>query len=65
MIGLPNSATFRLLDIIGLDVMSFVGANLYEGVPEDPWRERFLPPPFLKQMMERGLAGREIGPGLL
>jgi 3-hydroxyacyl-CoA dehydrogenase len=63
LIGLPNSATFRLLDIIGLDVMSFVGANLYDGVPDDPWRERFLPPPFLKQMMERGWLGEKTGQG--
>ncbi len=63
LIGLPNSATFRLLDIIGLDVMSFVGANLYEAVPTDPWRERFLPPPFLKQMMERGWLGEKSGQG--
>jgi 3-hydroxyacyl-CoA dehydrogenase len=63
LIGLPNSATFRLLDIIGLDVMSFVGTNLYDAVPEDPWRERFLPPPFLKQMMERGWLGEKSGQG--
>ena len=63
LIGLPNSATFRLLDIIGLDVMSFVGANLYEGVPGDPWRERYLPPPFMKQMMERGWLGEKSGQG--
>jgi 3-hydroxyacyl-CoA dehydrogenase len=63
LIGLPNSATFRLLDIIGLDVMSFVGANLYQGVPTDPWRDRFLPPPFMKQMMERGWLGEKSGQG--
>ncbi len=63
LIGLPNSATFRLLDIIGLDVMSFVGMNLYEGVPTDPWRDRFLPPPFMKQMMERGWLGEKSGQG--
>lgn len=63
LIGLPNSATFRLLDIIGLDVMSFVGANLYEGVPDDPWRERFLPPPFMKELMARGWLGEKSGQG--
>jgi 3-hydroxyacyl-CoA dehydrogenase len=62
-IGLPNSATFRLLDIIGLDVMALVGGNLYEGTPQDPWRDRFLPPPFLKQMMERGWLGEKSGQG--
>ncbi len=29
LIGLPNSASFRLLDIVGLDVWAFVGTNLY------------------------------------
>src|SRR5215831_12942606 len=41
LLGLPNSATFRLLDIIGLDVAAHVADNLYELVPEDPWRDRF------------------------
>ncbi len=63
VIGLPNSATFRLLDIIGLDVMALVGGNLYEGAPHDPWRERFLPPAFLKQLMERGWLGEKSGQG--
>ncbi len=63
LIGLPNSATFRLLDIVGLDVMAFVGANLYEGAPEDPWRERFLPSAPLKKMMERGWLGEKSGQG--
>ena len=44
LIGLPNSASFRLLDIVGLDVWAFVGTNLYHAVPEDPWRDRFLMP---------------------
>ena len=44
LIGLPKSASFRLLDIIGLDIWAHVAANLYELVPGDPWRERFLPP---------------------
>ncbi len=42
LIGLPNSASFRLLDIVGLDVWAYVGNNLYEAVPDDPWRDRFL-----------------------
>ncbi|HEV2686906.1 MAG TPA: 3-hydroxyacyl-CoA dehydrogenase family protein, partial [Bryobacteraceae bacterium] len=35
LIGLPNSASFRLLDLVGLDVWAFVGSNLYEAVPND------------------------------
>jgi 3-hydroxyacyl-CoA dehydrogenase len=63
LIGLPNSATFRLVDIIGLDVWNFVSKNLYELAPADPWRERFLPPPFLTDMIQRGWLGEKKGQG--
>lgn len=63
LIGLPNSATFRLLDIVGLDVTGFVGENLYNAVPDDPWRERFLLPDFLREMIGRGWLGEKSGQG--
>lgn len=63
LIGLPNSASFRLLDIVGLDVWNFVSKNLYELVPDDPWRERFVPPPFLTEMVNRGWLGEKSGQG--
>ena len=63
LIGLPNSASFRLLDIVGLDVWNFVSKNLYELVPNDPWRERFVPPPFLTEMVSRGWLGEKSGKG--
>lgn len=63
LIGLPNSASFRLLDIVGLDVWSFVGENLYHAVPNDPWRDRFLMPEFHKKLIERGWLGEKSGQG--
>jgi 3-hydroxyacyl-CoA dehydrogenase len=63
LIGLPNSASFRLLDLVGLDVWAFVGENLYHAVPHDPWRERFLMPEFHKRMIERGWLGEKSGQG--
>jgi len=63
LIGLPKSATFRLFDIVGLDVWAHVGRNLYEAVPQDPSRERFLPPAFLEQMLERKWLGEKTGQG--
>jgi 3-hydroxyacyl-CoA dehydrogenase len=63
LIGMPNSASYRLLDIVGLDVWAHVAANLYEAVPGDPWRERFLPAPFQKQMLERKWLGEKSGQG--
>ena len=63
LIGLPNSASFRLLDIVGLDVWAFVGTNLYHAVPEDPWRDRFLMTDSQKKMIERGWLGEKSGQG--
>src|SRR6202041_2404508 len=63
LIGVPNSASFRLLDLVGLDVWAFVGANLHELVPNDPWRERFLPLDFEKQMIDRKWLGDKTGQG--
>ena len=63
LIGVPNSASFRLLDLVGLDVWAFVGTNLYDLVPNDPWRERFLPLDFEKKMIERKWLGDKTGQG--
>ncbi|MFN3325284.1 MAG: 3-hydroxyacyl-CoA dehydrogenase/enoyl-CoA hydratase family protein [Bryobacteraceae bacterium] len=63
LIGLPNSASFRLMDIVGLDVWAYVGRNLYDAVPNDPWRGRLLPPDFILKMIERGWLGEKTGQG--
>ena len=63
LIGLPNSASFRLLDIVGLDVWAFVGSNLYEAVPNDPWRDRFLPLDFEQKMIAEKWLGEKTGQG--
>jgi 3-hydroxyacyl-CoA dehydrogenase len=63
LIGLPKSASYRLLDIVGLDVWAHVTKNLYDLVPHDPWRERFVLPPFFAQMIERGWIGDKRGQG--
>ncbi|MBL8211977.1 MAG: 3-hydroxyacyl-CoA dehydrogenase/enoyl-CoA hydratase family protein [Bryobacterales bacterium] len=63
LIGLPNSASYRLLDIVGVDVMYFVNRNLYDAVPNDPWRERFIPGDMLTQLVERKWLGEKTGQG--
>jgi 3-hydroxyacyl-CoA dehydrogenase len=63
LIGLPKSASFRLLDIVGLDVWSHVTKNLYDAVPNDPFRECFTMPPFLEEMVKRGWIGDKRGQG--
>ncbi len=63
LIGLPKSASFRLVDIIGLDVWVHVLRNLYDLAPHDPARERYHVPPFMTAMMERGWIGEKRGQG--
>jgi 3-hydroxyacyl-CoA dehydrogenase len=63
LIGLPKSASYRLLDIVGLDVWAHVTANLYEAVPNDPFRDRFTMQPFLAEMIARGWLGEKRGQG--
>ncbi len=64
LIGLPRTASARLLDVIGLDVWAHVAHNLYELVPDDPWRDRFLLPDYLVKMIERKWLGEKTGQGM-
>src|SRR5579863_2485471 len=63
LIGLPKSASYRLLDIVGLDVWEHVTKNLYEAVPGDPFRERFQLAPFVAETIQRGWLGDKRGQG--
>ena len=63
-LGRPKSATFRTLDIAGLDVLAHVVHNLYERLPDEAARSEFALPPFVEKMIERD-DRREGRPGLL
>ena len=63
LIGRPRTGTFRLADLIGLDVLVAVAENLYENLPEDPWRQHFRVPDFLHQMVSRDWKGSKSGQG--
>lgn len=39
LIGRPKTATFRLYDLIGIDVIGHVSKNLYDAIPHDESRE--------------------------
>ncbi len=61
--GRPKSATFRTLDLVGLDVLYHVTKNLYERIEEDEVREIFKPPEFLEKMVKEGKWGDKSGGG--
>ena len=61
--GRPRSATFRLGDIIGLDVLVDVANNVYENATDDEMREIFRVPHFILQMIEKGWLGEKTSGG--
>ena len=63
LIGRPNTATFRLADQVGLDIMVGVAQNLYELIPEDQFREELLPHEVLLRMVKANLLGNKTGSG--
>jgi 3-hydroxyacyl-CoA dehydrogenase len=63
LIGNPKTATFRLLDLVGLDIMLHVTRNLYDAVPDDEERELFRIPPQIEAVAERGWLGNKAGIG--
>jgi 3-hydroxyacyl-CoA dehydrogenase len=61
-LGRPKSATFRTMDIAGLDVLALVVRNLYDRLPEGE-REAFAVPPLLARLVEKGWVGEKAGQG--
>lgn len=62
-LGRPRSATFRTLDLAGLDVLGHVVRNLHERLPAGPARDAFVLPAFVERMLARGLTGEKTGQG--
>jgi 3-hydroxyacyl-CoA dehydrogenase len=66
LIGRPRTGTFRLLDLVGVDVMAMVGENLYPNIPTDESREILRAPRLiglLQGMRDQGLLGNKTGAG--
>lgn len=66
LLGRPKTATFRLLDLVGIDVAAHVAHNLYELIPHDAYREVLHSPKLdnvLDNLIERGWLGNKSGQG--
>jgi len=61
-LGRPKSATFRTLDIAGLDVLGRVARNLDDRMDEGD-RAAFILPPLVDDMITRGWVGEKAGQG--
>ena len=62
-IGRPKSATFRLGDIVGVDLMAQMGKNLTGVLKDDPQLAVFRSTDFIEEMVKRGWWGEKKGQG--
>ncbi|HJS19805.1 MAG TPA: 3-hydroxyacyl-CoA dehydrogenase family protein, partial [Anaerolineales bacterium] len=63
LIGRPKTATFRLIDLVGLDVWDHVGRNLAPLIPHDKLGQEYLkaeaPAKLMSTMLERKWLGNK------
>ncbi len=62
-IGRPRSATFRTMDIAGIDILVHVARDLSERLGDPEERARFTLPVFVDDMVARGMTGAKGGRG--
>jgi 3-hydroxyacyl-CoA dehydrogenase len=62
-IGRPKSATFRTMDIAGIDVLAHVARNLVQRIDDPAEREIFALPAFVDRMLAKGMTGAKAGRG--
>ena len=62
-IGRPKSATFRTLDLAGIDILAHVVRNLADRLTDPGARATFVLPPFVEAMLARGWTGEKAGQG--
>ncbi|MHA7057625.1 3-hydroxyacyl-CoA dehydrogenase/enoyl-CoA hydratase family protein [Aquimarina sp. M1] len=63
VIGRPKSATFRTVDVVGLDTLVHVANGIADNCPDDERHELFKLPDFINTMMENKWLGSKTGQG--
>jgi len=63
-LGIPSTGLYGLIDLVGLDVMHLVAANLDNNLPADDTGRKYLAfPPEERAMYDSGQLGRKTGGG--
>jgi 3-hydroxyacyl-CoA dehydrogenase len=62
-LGRPKSATFRTMDIAGIDILGHVARNLSERLADEGDRRAFALPALVASLIERGWVGEKAGQG--
>jgi 3-hydroxyacyl-CoA dehydrogenase len=63
-LGRPKSATFRTLDVVGLDVFAHVVNTMRENLTEDPWHKHFELPGWFQYLVDQGSLGQKTKRGI-
>jgi len=63
-LGRPKSATFRTLDVVGLDVFAHVVNTMRENLTEDPWHKHFELPGWFAYLVDQGSLGQKTKRGI-
>ena len=63
LIGNPKTATFRLADLVGLDVLVHLNNNQYAALPDDEQREMFKLPAILQKLYAAKALGNKSSAG--
>lgn len=63
VIGRPKSATFRTVDVVGLDTLVHVANGIAQNCKDDERKELFALPDFINTMVENKWLGSKTGQG--
>lgn len=63
VIGRPKSATFRTVDVVGLDTLVHVANGLHKNCPNDEAHDLFQLPDFVSSLMENNWLGNKTKQG--
>ena len=63
LMGRSNSATFRTIDLVGVDILLDICDNTKEALSSEAEREAFTAPQLLREMRERNRLGNKTGQG--
>ena len=64
ILGRPKSATFRTMDIVGLDVLVAICDNLIEYFKGTSEKEYYKVPSYLRELVKKGWVGAKSGQGI-
>tara|TARA_R110002110_G_scaffold195770_1_gene405419 strand:- start:15854 stop:18205 length:2352 start_codon:yes stop_codon:yes gene_type:complete len=64
LLGRPKSATYRTMDVVGLDTLAHVVNTMHSQLKDDPWFDQFQLPNWITGLIEKGSLGQKTKKGI-